>query len=478
MRALRLWRVTNDTRKATGRRRTVRICIESLLAVALATGLVSALDFVTPITGLSVVYLLAVLFIAVRWGEIPAAITALASVVALNFFFIPPRYELTVRHSENVVALAVLLVTALAVGRLATAARERADEAEQRAVLAAEREREARMVAAAASSLLDGRGIEGQLRSIELGGGEYAKSRVRIEMTSAPSPEAGEIAIRLPLSKRAGWLYVHAAAGWAEEDRDRIAQTLARLIDIALERERMSATQAEAEATRRAEIVKTAVLHAISHDLRSPLTSITTAAGGLADEEIPARDRKVLVNVIETEAARLSRLVDDLLDLSRIEADAVDPRPDWCDLRDAAISAASQVRALYPDHAIEFNIPLELPLVRADPVQLERVFVNLIDNALKFSAGAQPVKVSGSAGGGRVTIRITNTGGQIPRSKRAHVFEPFARGESSGSGSGLGLAICRGFVEANGGRIALQAPGGEETSFAVSFPLARQPAEA
>ena len=467
----------NLLRDASGRRRTAAVWAESVLAVVAATGLVAALDVVTPITGLSVVYLLAVLFIAFRWGEVPAAATALISLVALNFFFIPPRFTLSITHSENVVALAVFLVTALAVGRLATAARAREVEAEQRARLAAEREREARMVAAAASSLLDGSGIEEQLRSIELGGSVEAGSRVRIELASAPAPSDGETAIRLPLSDRSGWLYLTADAGWSEEDRERIALALAQLVDVTLERERMSAAQAETEATRRAEIIKTAVLHAISHDLRSPLTAITTAAGGLADESIPAQDRSDLVNVIDAEAARLSRLVDDLLDLSRIEAGAVNPRPDWCDLRDVAVSAASQVRELHPRRAIDFNVPLDLPLVRADPVQLERVFVNLLDNALKFSTDAQPAKVSGSAAGERVTLRVTNVGRTISRSQRSRVFEPFARGDAAGSGTGLGLAICRGFVEANGGRIALQAPGGEETSFAVSFPLVQQPAE-
>jgi two-component system sensor histidine kinase KdpD len=115
-------------------------------------------------------------------------------------------------------------------------------------------------------------------------------------------------------------------------------------------------------------------------------------------------------------------------------------------------------------------------LVRVDPVQAERVFTNLIENAVKFSPSDVPVRVSGSASDARVTVRVIDKGGGIPRSRRGRIFEPFVRGDDPGHGSGLGLAICKGFVEANGGRIILQAGTEGETAFAVSFPLARQPA--
>jgi two-component system, OmpR family, sensor histidine kinase KdpD len=295
-------------------------------------------------------------------------------------------------------------------------------------------------------------------------------------LSHAPSPEPDELAVRIPTSERRAWLYLAKELSWTKEDQERIAEALARLIDVALERERLNAQAAEAEATRRAEVAKTAVLHAISHDLRSPLTGITTAASGLRDQGISFGDHAELVSVITDEAARLSRLVDDLLDLSRIEAGAVDPQPDWCDLRDVAVRAAAQVRAMHGDHPIAFAMPSDLPLVRIDPVQAERVLTNLIENAVKFSPPDAPVRITGSAGGARVTVRVIDKGSGIPRSQRARIFEPFVRGREPGHGSGLGLAICRGFVEANGGRIMLQAGASEETAFAVSFPLAPQPA--
>jgi two-component system sensor histidine kinase KdpD len=453
----------------------VAAALESLAAVAVSTGLAAALDAVTPVTGLGVIYLLAVLLLAIRRGEIVALSTALLSVLTLNFFFIEPRYRLTVSDSENVVALAVFLITAVVVGRLATAARERATEAEERARVAAAREREARMLAAAASSLLDGEGIETQVRSIEQSIATEGPPRARVGLSHAPSPEADEVAVRLPTSGRPAWLYLSKDAGWTKEDQERVATALARLIDIAIERERLGAQAAEAESTRRADVAKTAVLHGISHDLRSPLTAITTAVSGLSDESVSREDRAELVSVISAESARLSRLVDDLLDLSRIQAEAVNPRPDWCDLRDVAISAAAHVRSTHGDHRTEFALPTDLPLVRADPLQLERVFANLIENALKFSPPGLPVRVSGAAAGGRVTVRVADRGRGVPRSQRARIFDPFIRGRDSGQGSGLGLAISRGFVEANGGRIVLQTGTGDETAFAVSFPVAERP---
>jgi two-component system, OmpR family, sensor histidine kinase KdpD len=221
-------------------------------------------------------------------------------------------------------------------------------------------------------------------------------------------------------------------------------------------------------------VVKTALLHAVSHDFRSPLTAITTAASGLHEGGLSQSDREALVNVVETESQRLARMVTDLLDLSKIQAGAVDPRADWVDLRDVVAGAAAQVRAAGHDHDVLIDLPDDLPLVQADAAQLERVFSNLIDNAVRYSPPGVPVRVSGGSSGGRVTVRVTDRGRGIPTAQRAQVFEPFFRGRDPRAGSGLGLAICRGFVEANHGRIQLSTSDG--TSFAVSFPVARQPA--
>jgi two-component system sensor histidine kinase KdpD len=445
--------------------------LELVLAVALATGAVAALDTIAPTTGLGVIYLLAVLFVAIRRGELAALAAALLSVLTLNYFFIAPRHHLTIASSENVAALVVFLIAAVVVGRLAAAARQRAWEADDRARQAAAREREAAMLARAASDVMAGASLDAELRAV----GEHVAEATgaagaRLALEAAPAPQAGEVALRLPLTTRPGWLYATPAPGWQEADLRRIAEPLARLLDVALERQRAEEHMADAEAARRADVAKTAVLHAISHDLRSPLTAITTAAGGLANPALDPDDRADLVSVIGVESSRLARLVDDLLDISRIEAGAVDPQPDWCDLHDVLASATAAIG----DHPVELALDRDLPLVRADPAHLERVFANLLDNAARFSPDGVPVEVTAAVGGGSVTVTVADRGRGVAASHRNHVFEPFYRaGESRGSG--LGLAICRGFVEANGGRVRLLAAQ-DGAAFAVSVPLVEQPA--
>ena len=179
--------------------------------------------------------------------------------------------------------------------------------------------------------------------------------------------------------------------------------------------------------------------------------------------------------MLDEETERLNRMVTDLLDLSRIEAGALHPQTDWCDLRDVVTSALADARSRRGDHPVELRLPDDLPLVRADAAQVERVFANLIENAFKFSADGAPVEISAGTGGSKVFVRVANRGRSIPQSQRRYVFEPFFRGREGAVGAGLGLAICRGFVEANGGQIALQSAREGATTFAVSFPLTRQP---
>jgi two-component system, OmpR family, sensor histidine kinase KdpD len=458
-------------------RASTATAVEIVVSIAGASLLVLALKGVTPVTGLAVLYLPAVLVVAIRRGQVPGLVTAVLSVIALNFFFIEPRYQLTVAKSDQAVALGVFLIVAVVVGRLAATARERAQESDVRAAIADAREREAILLAEAASTMLVGGTLEGELETIGRRLSKAVGGRTRIELTAAPTPGPRERVVRLPLRRQSCWLYADEAADM--EVLERIAEPLARLFDVAIERRKMREREAEAEAMVRAEGAKTAVLHTVSHDLRSPLTAIVTAASALRSGGLSQDDRTELLSVLDSETHRLTRLVDDLLDLSRIEAGGVSPRAEWCDLRDAVVSAAAQVRTAHGDHPIEIRLPDDLPLVRADAAQMERVFFNLIENAVKFSPSDAPVEVTGGAAPAGVTVRVKDRGPGVPASRRLNVFEPFFQGRSGDSGSGLGLAICRGFVEANGGRIALQSRRREGTAFAVTIPLAeRAPAPA
>jgi two-component system sensor histidine kinase KdpD len=329
------------------------------------------------------------------------------------------------------------------------------------------------MLAGAATAALSGTsdvvaGISSNLRAASAGA-------LRAESSSAPQAGAGETALRLPTDTRSVWLYAAGSSDWTDADLNRIATPLARLIDVADERERAAARGAEAEAVRQADAAKTVILHAVSHDLRSPLTAIRTAAEGLREEGTGAEDRRALIDAIEGEAERLTRLIANLLDLSRIEADAVHPRTDWCDLLDVISTAVSHIQQADSHSRIQIEVDGELPLVRADAAQLERVFANLIENALRYSPPEQPVRISGGIGAGKVVVRVIDRGPGVPVAQRDAIFKPFNTGDQR-EGAGLGLAISKGFVEANGGELRLQADSPDGTAFAVSFPLVEQPA--
>jgi two-component system, OmpR family, sensor histidine kinase KdpD len=449
--------------------------VEIVAWVAVATALVALLDKHASVTALGSIYLLAVLAVAIRRGQLAAMVAAAAGVVALNFFFVEPLHQFEVADSEDVVALVVLLIAALVVGRLAGTARERAAEAERRAALATAREREATILADAATSLLGGGDLEAPINPISEDLAEASDGVLRLAASSAPDIRHGEIYFRLPTKTQSVWLYSADPARWSGDDLERLARPLARVLDVAAERKREAEKAAEMEASRRAEVAKTAVLHSISHDLRSPLTAIRTAASGLSGG-VEEADREALISVVNEEAERLTRLVDNLLDLSRIEAGAARPRLDWCDLRDVVARAAAQAKGESESAEIDVALPDDLPLVRADPSQLERVFTNLLENAIKFSPPGAPVRISGGSGASKVTVRVTDQGPGVPASIRGRIFEPFSRDSRAGAGSGLGLAISRGFVEANDGEISLQSDAPDGTSFAVSFPLVEQPA--
>jgi two-component system, OmpR family, sensor histidine kinase KdpD len=447
--------------------------LETLAWVALATALVAILNSVATAAGLGSIYLLAVLAVAIRRGQVAAIAAAVIGVLTLNFFFIKPLHQLTIADSDNVVALGVLLVAALVVGRLAGLSRQRAAEAEARAKEAAAREREAGMLAQAATAFLSGSddAVAGISRSLQVAG----KGELRLEAGAVPRPREGERSLRLPTDTKSAFLYAPGSSGWTEADLKRVATPLARLLDVAVERQRTLAHGAEAEAARQADAAKTVILQAVSHDLRSPLTAIRTAAAGLRAEATSAQERAALIDAIEEEAERLTRLISNLLDLSRIEVGALRPRTDWCDLLDVISSAAAAAHGSRSPRRLQIELDGELPLVRADAAQLERVFANLIENALHFSPLDQPVRITGGTGGGRVTIRVVDRGPGVPISQREEIFKAFHTGDSR-EGAGLGLAISKGFVEANGGELRLQADAADGTAFAVSFPIVEQPA--
>ena len=220
--------------------------------------------------------------------------------------------------------------------------------------------------------------------------------------------------------------------------------------------------------------MKTALLRAVSHDLRSPLTGIVTAVGALRNPTLTLSpsDRDELLETIELESGRLTRLVGDLLDLSRLEAGAASPELEAWDLSDLVREAVDSLNA-----ADRVEIGGETPIVDVDGGQIQRAIANLVENAIKYSPPDAVVHVRITATRKEAIVRVVDQGPGLPVSELERVFEPFYRRDSDPrSGAGLGLAIARGFVEANGGRIWAESRPGQGSTFALALPVVEVPA--
>ncbi len=260
-----------------------------------------------------------------------------------------------------------------------------------------------------------------------------------------------------------------ARAVEAEQRREEADRALAELAALSEERERMEAEMIEAEALRRSDELKTALLRSVSHDLRTPLTSIIAAGTALDSPSITPEERRELSEGLVGEGQRLSRLVENLLDVSRLESGDAEPHRAPVDLVEVLEAARSSIGA--DDEQVRLGLDPELPPLRADAVQLERAFANLLENAVRHGEG-RPVLVRSRVSGPHLVVRVVDQGPGIPEGERERIFQPFyRREEAAGGGSGLGLAIARGFVEANGGEIAVESFPGQGSTFVVDFPL-------
>lgn len=450
----------------------------AVAAVAACTLALYPLRSVAPVLSLGVLYLLAVLVVSSRYGLRHGIATAVASALAFNLFHIPPTGRLTVASSQNAVGLLAFLVAAVSAARISDLARRRAIDAD-------ERRREADLAAELARVLLGPGAVADALpvaaRRIAQA---FELPSAALELGAGPDAGARRCAFALRDGDEAvGTLSVGADVPEATLRRlqERVVPSLEALLAAALERADLQDEVVETAALRRGDVVKTALLRTVSHDLRSPLTAILTAGDALGAEHLEEEDRRELAAVVGEEAGRLRRLIDDLLDLSRLQAGAAVAHPEWTALEDVLRAAVADAGAEGRDDLVRLALDPGLPLVRVDAAQLERAVANVLGNALRH-AGGHPVSVRARATGGRMLVRVVDRGPGIPPAQVERVFEPFfsAGTERTGGqrGSGLGLAIARGFVEAGGGRLWAESLPGQGASFVFELPLEPVPAAA
>jgi K+-sensing histidine kinase KdpD len=259
-----------------------------------------------------------------------------------------------------------------------------------------------------------------------------------------------------------------ARAAESERRREEADRALVELEAMARERDRMQAEAIEAEALRRSDELKTSLLRSVSHDLRTPLTSIIAAGAAIDSPSVTPAERHELSEAVVEQGQRLSRLVEKLLDVSRLEAGSAEPHREPVDLPGLFEAARHSIGP--QGESVRLALDQDLPALSADPTQLERAFANLLENAVVHGEG-QPVLVRSRRVGPRIVVRVVDRGPGIPEGERERIFEPFYRlGEAGpGNGSGLGLAIARGFIEANGGEVEVESLPGQGSSFVVSF---------
>lgn len=491
----------------------------ALLGVAVVTALIVALGRFH-LANASMLYLVVVLLGAVALGRGPAIMAAFAAFLASNFFLVEPRFTLTVANPEEWVTLILLLLTAVVTGQVAAGQEQRAREAEANAREArlltevallmtepnldpalghvAERLRNELGVVAvritvngengrllASASAGAGSDLESMSGALASAGSEvlspsrnqwvrvrpYEGRRAAASLPApalrlfrvpvrAPHGETGELILAAPRDSRfgpaeAGLMEAVAAQLWGAVDR-------ARLRDEAN----------EAEVLRRADQVKSALLDAVSHDLRSPLASILASAGSLRqrDVEWDEEARRGFAEAIEQEAKRLNRIVGNLLDLSRLESGTLQPDRGWYEPTALINEVAARLRPLVAPHSLMLDLPDELPPVHLDYSEVDQVLSNLIENAARYSPPESEIRVSAVITDGCLRVDVSDQGPGVTREAMPRLFEPFFRGtRTQRGGSGLGLAVARGLVEAHGGRIwAENRPeGGARFSFEI-----------
>jgi two-component system sensor histidine kinase KdpD len=436
----------------------------SAAVVGIVTAAIGLLDDWIPVLSLGVLYVFAVLPIAVVWGSWFAIAVSVASMLAFNFFFLEPVHTFTIADSRNWLALAVFVGTALVVSELAARTRRRA--------------REASLLAEIATSLLEHGTVGEELDRISA---EAARAlqvdRARIVLGDEGA--AGGFALTAG-GRRVGSIELEGLGRGDAAARRRLLPALASLLGVAIDRERLAAEALDAEALRRADVMKTALLRAVSHDLRTPLMAISTSAGALGrrDLALDDADRAELLATLLAASERLDHLVGNLLDLSRLQAGAAQPERTLVEVEELVVEAIDELGEA--GGRVEVSFADESPAVEVDAHQIRRVLVNLLENALKYAPPDEPVRVHVSAASAEALVRVIDHGPGVPDAEREQIFEPFHRGARRGDapGAGLGLAIARGFAEANGGRLTVESRVGQGATFVLALPAVRTPVRA
>jgi len=478
-----------------------------MLAVAVTVVCELFRPFLEP-TNIAMFYLLAVVVAAVRLGRKPATVTSLLGVLAFDFFFVPPRMTFAVADSQYLITFVALFTVGIVISTLVTRARERAEAMRERELQTASLYYLSRDLAAAAE-------IDVVMKAVVRNVEEALNARVvmllpegeRLDVMAASDGltlDTKELAVAdwafrnrhasghgtdtlvsssfiyLPLQTPASILGVMGVQ--MENEVDYLSTENRRLLDafatqtaMAMERIQFSLQAEQAQILQARENLERALLNSISHDLRTPLASVTGVLSSLKDEgtHLSEAARTELLETACGEAERLNRFVGNLLDMTRIEAGAVRLNTEECDVQDLVGCALTALEPRIGKREVSFRMLPVMPLVPMDMVLMIQVLVNLLENSLKYSPPGTPIEITATTDPSWLIIDVADRGAGIPEQDLKRIFDKFYRipvPEGAG-GTGLGLSICKGIVEAHGGRIRAENRAGGGLSIQIRLPL-------
>jgi len=469
-------------------RRRVQGLLTAAFLLAVLTPLCAALRPDISLPSDLLLFLLATVVVGLVGGFYPAVLTAVLGSLLINFYFVPPLHTLTIGDTNNLLALVVFLAVAALVSRVV-------DVAARRSSQAARASAEAETLSTLAGSLL--RGEQALPALLERVRETFAVTSVALLRRDTEAP-ASSARVASTGGLRGTWGTVASTGDGAAtrpEDGDaevslteqlvlvlrgrplpaedqRVLAAFAAQVAVAYRQRRLSEAAAAAEPVAEADRMRTALLNAVGHDLRSPLATAKAAVSSLRSPDIvwePAEEAELL-HAADEALDRLAALVTNLLDLSRLQAGVLSAFPRAVGLDDVVSLALEHAAGGRP---VDIDVSPELPEVMADPGLLERVIANLVDNALRYTPADQVVRLAASSHAGRVELRVVDRGPGIPESARGAVFTAFQRHDdhpSVGTGVGLGLAIARGFTEAMGGTLTAEDTPGGGLSMVVDLP--------
>jgi two-component system, OmpR family, sensor histidine kinase KdpD len=461
-------------------------------------------SFIEP-TNLVMLYLAAVMWVAVRWGRFPAIWASILCTIVFDLVFVPPYYTFIVDDAQYILTFLGLLGVGIIISALVAQVREQEKAARwrerqtvalydlsQKLTGAADLQQ---IADAAVSQISRTTGSPVAIFFVRQGAlqlwaktaslvleAEAVATAVWVQQQGRPADRESKVSELqshyLPLTAARGVMGVllidpgSREQPWTEEER-RLLTSFAGHIGLAVERALLAEETKQIQLMRETEKLHTTLLNSISHDLRTPLASITGVLSSLREDMLllPEAARSELVNTAWEETERLNRLVGNLLDMTRLESGTMQVTHQPADLEDLVGVALEQMSSRLKERPIHTDLPPNLPLVRIDFVLMVQVLVNLLDNAVKYSPSGTPIRISLRDGPEEIIIAVSNEGNRIPEEELDKLFEKFYRVNTWGgtAGTGLGLSISRGIVEVHNGRIWAEnrAEGGLTVSVAL-----------